>query len=84
MSEEEKAALNEEAGELANKLKSDLEGLLAMFPESPDSASIMALRAVLSAMISDVDTLTNAFSNPTAIPAITEELKKLRPSSARL
>ena len=81
LSEEEKAALNEEAGELANKLKSDLEGLLAMFPESQDSASIMALRAVLSAMISDIDTLTNAFSNPTAIPAIMDELKKLSQTS---
>ena len=81
LSDEEKAALIAEAGERANALKSDLEGLLALFPESEDSASIMALRAVLSAMISDVDTLTNAFSNPTAIPAITEELKKLSQTS---
>ena len=81
LSEEEKAALNEEAKELANKLKSDLEGLLALFPESKDSASVMALRAVLSAMISDVDTLTNALSNPTAIPAIMDELKKMSQTS---
>ena len=81
LSDEEKAALIAEAGERANALKSDLEGLLALFPESEDSASIMALRAVLSAMISDVDTLTNAFSNPTAIPAIMEELKKLSQTS---
>ena len=77
LSEEEKAALNKEAAEQANILKSDLEGLLSMFPESKDSAAIMAVRAVLAAMISDIDTLTNAFADPTAVPAIMAELKKL-------
>ena len=81
ISDEEREALKEEAGEMANTLKSDLEGLLALFPESKGSASIMAVRAVLSSMISDVDTLTNAFSDPTALPAITEELKKLSQES---
>ena len=81
ITEEEKAALNQDAAEKANVLKSDLEGLLALFPESRGSSSVMALRAVLSSMISDIDTLTNAFSEPTAIPAIMDELKKLSQTS---
>ena len=81
LTEAEKDALNKQAYKQANVLKSDLEGLLALFPESNDSVAITALRAVLSAMISDVDTLTNAFSDPTALPAIMEELKKLSQTS---
>ena len=77
LTEAEKAALNKQAYEQAIVLKSDLEGLLLLFPESKDSVAITSLRAVLSAMISDIDTLTAAFSDPTALPAIMEELKKL-------
>ncbi len=77
ISDEEKAELIKLAAESANILRSDLEGLLSMFPESGGSASMMAVRAVLSAMISDVDTLQNAFSEPTVLPAIMEELKRL-------
>ena len=39
-----KEALKQEAAEMANVLKSDLEGLLALFPESEGSASVMAMR----------------------------------------
>ena len=81
ITEEEKEALKQEAAEMANVLKSDLEGLLALFPESEGSASVMAMRAVLSAMISDVDTLTNSFSDPSAMHTIMEELKKLSQDS---
>ena len=81
ITEEERAALNQEAAEKANVLKSDIEGLLALFPESRGSSGVMAIRAVLSAMIGDIDTLTNAFSEPTAIPAIMEELEKLSQTS---
>lgn len=81
LTEEEKAALIESATEKANILKSDLEGLLVLFPESEESASVMALRAVLSAMISDIDTLTGAFSDPSALTAIMEELKTLSQKS---
>lgn len=81
ITEEEREALIKEAAEKANILKSDLEGLLAMFPESGGSAAIMSLRAVLSAMISDIDTLNNAYSDPTAVPTIMEELKKLSQKS---
>ena len=41
----------------------------------------MAVRAVLSSMISDIDTLNNAYSDPTALPVIMEELKKLSQKS---
>jgi len=81
LSDEEKEALKEEAAERANVLKSDLEGLLALFPESDGSASVSAVRAVLTSMISDVDTLTDAFSDPTALPTIMDELKKLSQKS---
>ena len=81
LSDEEKEALKEEAAEKANVLKSDLEGLLALFPESDGSASVSAVRAVLTSMISDVDTLTDAFSDPTALPTIMDELKKLSQKS---
>ena len=81
ITEEERKALIKEATEKANILKSDLEGLLSMFPESGGSAAIMALRSVLSSMISDIDTLNNAYSDPTAVPVIMEELKKLSQKS---
>ena len=81
ITEDEREALIKEATEKANILKSDLEGLLAMFPESSGSAAIMSLRAVLSAMISDIDTLNNAYSDPTAVPTIMAELKKLSQKS---
>ncbi len=81
ISEEEKERLKELAKEEANALKSDLEGLLALFPESSDSGAVMAIRAVLGAMISDIDTLTAAFDDPTAIKTISEELKKLSQES---
>ena len=74
---EEMAALREEAIEKANALKSDLEGLLAMFPESQGSAAITAIRAILTAMISDIDTLTSSLEQPTIATAIMDELKKL-------
>jgi len=77
ITEAEREALIKQATEKANILKSDLEGLLSMFPESQGSAAIMSIRAVLRAMISDIDTLNNAYSDPTAIPTIMEELKKL-------
>ena len=77
ISEEEREVLIRDATRKANVLKSDLEGLLALFPESKGSAPIMAVRAVLAAMISDIDTLTNAYSDPTALPAIMDELKKM-------
>ena len=73
----EREALIKQATERANILKADLEGLLAMFPESEGSAAVSAIRAVLQAMISDIDTLNNAYSDPTAVPTIMEELKKL-------
>ena len=81
ITEEERAALIADATERANVLKSDLEGLLSLFPESKDSAAVMAVRAVLSSMISDIDTLNNAYSDPTALPVIMEELKKLSQKS---
>ena len=77
ITEAEREALIKQATERANILKADLEGLLAMFPESEGSAAVSALRAVLQAMISDIDTLNNAYSDPTAVPTIMEELKKL-------
>ena len=81
LSEEKKAALVEEGIDKANVMKSDLEGLKSMFPESGGSSAAMAVRAVLSSMISDIDTLTNAFSDPTAIPVIMDELKSLSQTS---
>lgn len=77
ITEAEREALIKQATERANILKADLEGLLAMFPESKGSAAVSAIRAVLQAMISDIDTLNNAYSDPTAVPTIMEELKKL-------
>ena len=77
ITEAEREALIKQATERANILKADLEGLLAMFPESEGSAAVSAIRAVLQAMISDIDTLNNAYSDPTAVPTIMEELKKL-------
>ena len=81
LTEEEKEALKEEAAEAANVLKSDLEGLLSLFPESEGSAAVMAVRAVLSSMISDIDTLSDAYSDPSAMQVIMEELKKLSQKS---
>ena len=81
LSEEEKAKLTREATEKANDLKSDLEGLLAMFPESDGPAPVMAIKAVLAAMINDIDTLTKAASEPAALPEIMKELKKLSKES---
>ncbi|MBQ3369934.1 MAG: YhgE/Pip family protein [Mogibacterium sp.] len=83
ISDEEKEALKEEAADMANVLKSDLEGLLALFPESDGSASVTAIRAVLSSMISDVDTLTESFSDPKALPTIMDELKKMSQHSLK-
>ena len=77
ITEAEREALIKQATERANILKADLEGLLAMFPESEGSAAVSAIRAVLQAMISDIDTLNNAYSDPTAVPTIMEELKRL-------
>ncbi len=81
LSDEEKAALREEAEERANGLKSDLEGFMAMFPESGGSASVKAVRAVLQTMIDGVDTLSDSLSEPTASSAISEELKTLSQKS---
>ncbi len=81
ISEEEKEKLTRKAIEKANDLKSDLEGLLAMFPESDGPASVMAIKAVLAAMISDIDTLTKAISEPAALPEIMKELKTLSKES---
>lgn len=80
-SDEEKAKLVEKAKGQANELKSDLEGLLAVFPESGGSASTKAVRAVLQSMIDGVDALSDAISEPTASSAISEELKSLSQKS---
>ena len=77
ITEEEREALIKDATERANILKADLEGLLALFPESEGSPAITAIRAVIQAMISDIDSLTNAYKNPTAIPTIMDSLKEL-------
>ncbi len=83
LSDKDKEAIKEEAADMANVLKSDLEGLLALFPESDGSASVTAIRAVLSSMISDVDTLTESFSDPKAVPTIMDELKKMSQHSLK-
>ena len=81
LSDEEKEKLTQEAIEKANDLKSDLEGFLAMFPETDGPAPVMAIKAVLAAMINDIDTLTKAMSEPAALPEIMKELKKLSKES---
>ena len=81
LSDEERQALIDEAAEQANALKSDLEGLLEMFPDTGGSAAVKAVRAVLTAMISDIDTLTDSFSDTSTMEAINEELKKLSQDS---
>ena len=81
LSEEEKAALIEQATEKAGELKSDLEGFLAVFPESSDSASVSAVRAVLESMIDGVDTLTEVMTDHAAADALMEQLKILSQKS---
>ena len=81
LSDEEKAALREDAAKEANALKSDLEGFLAVFPESGGSASVRAVRAVLQSMIDGVDSLTETLSEPAASAVISEELKALSQKS---
>lgn len=81
LTDEQKAALREDAANRANELKSDLEGLLAVFPESGGSSSVKAVRAVLQSMIDGVDSLTDALSEPSASLAISEELKALSQKS---
>lgn len=77
LTEEEKKALIADAQDKANVLKSDLEGLLAMFPESSGSAAVEAIRSVLTAMISDVDTISGALSDTSSLEAARAELKEL-------
>lgn len=81
LSDEEKQALIDEAKEQANTLKSDLEGLLAMFPETEGAPAVNAVRAVLTSMISDIDTLVNALPDVNEASAVAEELKKLSQTS---
>ncbi len=77
LSDAEKQALREEMVKQATALKSDLEGLLAMFPDTEGTPAIKAIRAVLTSMISDIDTLLNASLSPEEASAVMEELKTL-------
>ena len=77
LSDEEKEKLRDEAMTKANALKSDLEGLLAMFPESDGAPAINVIRAVLSGMISEIDALTSVMSDPSSTTTMLDELKKL-------
>ena len=77
LTDEEKDALISNVEKQANVLKSDLEGLLAVLPESGGSPEISAIRAVLSAMINDTDTLTASLSDPESLKVITKELREL-------
>ena len=69
--------LEKQAREKANVLKADLEGLMVSFPEDSDSAAVKAVRATLASMISDVEAISGAVSDPTVTAALMEELKKL-------
>ena len=77
LSEEDKAKLTQDAKDGIDTLKSDLEGLLSAFPESGGSAQTKAIRAVLEAMISDLDSLSNSLSDPDASLSILKDLKSL-------
>ena len=77
LSEEDKAKLTQDAKDGIDTLKSDLEGLLSAFPESGGSAQTKAIRAVLEAMISDLDSLNNSLSDPDASLSILKDLKSL-------
>ena len=78
---EETAALEQQAQEQANALKSDLEGLLASFPADSDNATVKAIRATLESMISDVDTISGAVSNASVTSVLMKELQKLNDAS---
>ncbi|MBR2707150.1 MAG: YhgE/Pip domain-containing protein [Mogibacterium sp.] len=73
----ERAALEKQARDQANVLKSDIEGLLASFPADSDSAAVKAISAVLTSMISDLDAISASLSDPVVTSALSEELKKL-------
>ena len=77
LSDEEKEKLREEAMAKANDLKSDIEGLLAMIPESDGAPAINVIRAVLNGMISEIDALTSVMSDPSSTTTMLDELKKL-------
>ena len=81
LSDKEKEELRQKALEQANGLKSDLEGFLAVFPESGGSTSVKAVRSVLKAMIKGTDSLSESLSEPAASSVIIEDLKTLSQKS---
>lgn len=81
LSDAEKADLRRMAAEETNALKSDLEGFMAIFPETGGSPSVKAVRAVLKSMIKGTDALTASLSDPEASSAVSEELKELSQKS---
>lgn len=83
LTDEEREQLRKDAIDEANLLKSDLEGLLAMFPEDSGNASTTAMRAVLTSMIGDIDALTETLSDPDSASAISEDLEELSKHSLK-
>ena len=76
----EKAALEKEALDRLNTLKSDLEGLLAYFPESGTGIT-KAIRQTITSMIDDVSDIEAAIKDsadqPDLLRTLLDELKKL-------
>ena len=81
LTEEQKKELTEQANKEADQLKAALEEMLASFPEEGSSASSKAVRSVLTAMISDVDTLKEMLNNGNQTETIMGELKALSQDS---
>ena len=81
LSEEEKAKLLEDAQKQINTMKSDLEALLSVFPETGGSAQVKVIRSVLTAMIGQLDAMNDALSDPESALSISKDLKKLSEKS---
>lgn len=81
LTEEQKQELIEQANKEADKLKAALEDMLAAFPEDGGSASSQAVHSVLTAMISDVDTLKEMLNNGNQAATIMQELQTLNQDS---
>ena len=81
LTEEEKAKLIDDAGKQINAMKSDLEGLLSVFPESGGSSQVKVIRSVITAMIGQLDAMSDALSDPDSALSISKDLKKLSQKS---
>ena len=81
LTENQKASLTRRANDQASALKSDLEALIKVFPESGGSASVKAVRSVIQSMIDGIDLITESTDDPVTMTALSEELKSLSQKS---